>query len=65
MKPRFIDKRDWICPYCRVVAYNGENKLRHLSSHEPAIRKLIKKEFIQNLTLGAQAWDKVESDIEL
>lgn len=48
---------DWKCPYCSKIACNGENKLRHLAKHEPAIRKLIRKELIQNIILGTQAWE--------
>ena len=36
---------DWVCPYCQKVACNGENKLRHLAKHEPAIRRLLKDNF--------------------
>jgi hypothetical protein len=42
---RVISDRDWICPYCGKVAYNGENKLRHLAKHEPAIDKMLRENF--------------------
>ena len=49
---------DWACPYCGPVAWEGENKLRHLAKHEPAIRKLIRRDFINTMTLGMQAFDR-------
>ncbi len=52
MKERtFAKTRDWICPYCRIVAFNGENKLRHLSKHEPAIAKMLRKNLLLNLVV--------------
>ena len=57
--------KDWKCPYCHKMLLDGGNKLRHLDKHEPIVRRLIRKEFIQNLILGMQAWDRMGSDIEL
>jgi hypothetical protein len=42
---RVISDRDWVCPYCGVIAYEGENKLRHLAKHEPAIAKMLRENF--------------------
>ena len=49
---------DWTGAYCGEVAWEGENKLRHLAKHEPAIRKLIRRDFINTMTLGMQAFDR-------
>jgi len=50
---------DWECPYCHRILCDGGNKLRHLAKHEPIIRRLVRKEFIQNLTLGMRAWEEL------
>lgn len=42
---------DWTCPYCGKIAFNGENKLRHLSKHEPCIRRLIRADFRKMIML--------------
>ena len=42
---------NWECPYCKKVAKNGENKLRHLAKHEPAIRKLLRDNFRKTLVI--------------
>ena len=53
------EMNDWVCPYCKKTLYDGGFKLRHLGKHEPIIARLIRKELIQNITLGLQAWDRV------
>ena len=52
--------KDWQCPYCGKVARNGENKLRHLSKHEPAIRKMLR----ENFKLRLMTMPKLEVDSE-
>lgn len=52
----------WVCPYCRTVAYEGSYKLRHLAKHEPAIRKLIRDNFLKTIALTMAV--KLESDKE-
>lgn len=52
MKPYYqIRKQDWQCPYCKKIAFNGENKLRHLSKHEPVIARMLRDNFL----LGIEA----------
>ena len=51
---------DWKCPYCHKILFDGGNKLRHLAKHEPIIRRLMRKEFIQNLILGMRAWEALD-----
>ena len=46
LKVHIDNNKDWGCPYCGVIAWNGENKLRHLAKHEPAIAKMLKRNFI-------------------
>ncbi len=53
---------DWECPYCHKILYGGGYKLRHLAKHEPIIRRLMRKEFIQNLVLGMRAWEEVSNE---
>ena len=47
--------KEWICPYCSKVAFNGENKLRHLAKHEPAISKMLRANLRLRLILLMEA----------
>ena len=49
---------DWECPYCHKIAYNGENKLRHLAKHEPAVSKLLRDNARKTFIIMMLGWDK-------
>lgn len=55
---------DWQCPYCNKILFDGGNKLRHLSSHEPCIRKLLRRNFLMKLELTFRVFDSVVSEVE-
>ena len=58
MKVHIKSDRDWTCPYCGAVAWGGENKLRHLAKHEPAIAKMLSKNFILGLRVAFASFEK-------
>jgi len=53
---------DWECPCCHKILYDGGYKLRHLAKHIPALARLMRKEFIQNLMLGMQSYEKLNRE---
>ncbi len=61
MKGHTRSNRDWECPYCGVVDWNGENKLRHLAKHVPAIARMLSVNFILGIQVASASFEAVRS----